>query len=274
MPVDDIITGMTLKSAAFAAVLSAWALVGCGEQTPPATSTTPSSSTTAPTETPKTETPKTEAPKTEEAKTAQANPPTETPKEQPKMPEGNADSQGLPKEPKAGDDVAVIDTAKGKIVVMFFPDKAPKTVENFKTLAKKSFYNGTRFHRCIPGFMIQGGDPKSKDLAKAGEWGTGGNVVDGKEVNPPDEFNSIQHVKGILSMAHSAAPNSASSQFFIVTSDSTFLDGQYTAFGKVLKGQDVADEIVKTSDGSNNGSVEPSKAVVLKSVKIEKWPVK
>ncbi|MGY2499125.1 peptidylprolyl isomerase, partial [Klebsiella pneumoniae] len=87
---------------------------------------------------------------------------------------GNVDGQGLPKEPKDGEEVAVLETAKGKLVMMFFPEKAPKAVENFKDLSKKGFFNGTRFHRCIPGFMIQGGDPKSKDLAKSGEWGTGG----------------------------------------------------------------------------------------------------
>lgn len=265
---NGIIPSMTLKSAAFAVVISALALAGCGEQSQ--STPTPPASTSTPTETPKTDTAKTDAAKTEDPKTA----PAEAPKDAAKAANGDADSQGLPKEPKAGDEVAVIDTAKGKIVFMFLADKAPKTVESFKTLSQKGFFNGTRFHRCIPGFMIQGGDPKSKDLAKSGEWGTGGYMKDGTEVRLPDEFSSVQHVKGIVSMANAGAPGSASSQFFIVTSDSTFLDGHYTAFGKVLKGQEVADEIVKTGDAGNNGAVEPTKAIVVKSIKIEKWPVK
>jgi cyclophilin family peptidyl-prolyl cis-trans isomerase len=263
---------MTLKSLAWAALASAVILAGCGEQ---ASSTTTSE---APkTEAPKTEAPKAETPANESGKASdpsQANPPADPAKEPAKLDTGDKDGQGLPKEPKDGDEVAVLETAKGKLVMMFFPDKAPKAVENFKTLAKKDFFNGTRFHRCIPGFMVQGGDPKSKDLAKSGEWGTGGNTSNGSESTLPDEFNSIQHVRGIVSMANSGRPNSSSSQFFVVTTDSTFLDGKYTAFGKIVKGIESADEIVKTGDAGNNGAVEPSKAIALKSVKITKWPVK
>jgi len=177
-------------------------------------------------------------------------------------------------DPKKGDEVAVLDTSLGKVVLMFYPDKAPNHVKNFIKLAKEGFYDGTRFHRCIPGFMVQGGDPKSKALSKVGEWGTGGHEVDGKEVTVMAEFNDVSHVRGILSMARSAEPDSASSQFFITVKDSPFLDQQYSAFGKVVSGMDVVDKIVLTGDANNNGAVEPSKAIVLKSVKIEKWPLK
>ena len=181
----------------------------------------------------------------------------------------------LPDMPKDGDDVAVLETGMGKIVIMFYPTKAPLHVENFMNLAKSGFYNGTRFHRCIAGFMIQGGDPKSKDLSKAGEWGTGGHMgPDGKEITVRAEFNDIHHGPGIVSMARSANPDSASSQFFIVVGDSPNLDHSYSAFGKVVSGLDIAQKIVATGDPAQDGKVEPGKAVLLKSVKIEKWPIK
>lgn len=181
----------------------------------------------------------------------------------------------LPDKPKDGDDVAVLDTNMGKIVLMFYPQKAPNHVKNFIELAKKGFYDGTRFHRCIPGFMIQGGDPKSKDLKMAQEWGTGGNMdKDGKEINVLAEFNDIKHMRGVLSMARSQSPDSASSQFFIMVADNQGLDGQYSAFGKAVSGMEVADKIVQTGDPNANGLVEPKKAVVLKSIKVMKWPVK
>ena len=120
-------------------------------------------------------------------------------------PEASTTPSAASDKPKNGDDVAVLDTSAGKIVVMFYPDKAPMHVENFKNLAKKGFYNGTRFHRCMPGFMIQGGDPQSKDLSKSGLWGTGGNKdASGKELNVNAEFNDVKHTRGILSMARSA----------------------------------------------------------------------
>ena len=176
--------------------------------------------------------------------------------------------------PKDGDEVAVMETDLGRIVLMFYPDKAPKHVENFKALARKEFYDGTRFHRTIKGFMVQGGDPNSRDLAKSGSWGSGGNRdEDGKEINVDAEFNEIKHVHGILSMARSDDPNSASSQFFIMHADSTHLDGEYSAFGRVVSGIEVVDKIVERPSGSG-GSVDPDKAVVLKSVRIEKWPLK
>lgn len=178
------------------------------------------------------------------------------------------------RKPADGEEVGVLETGKGRIVVMFFPDKAPKHVEQFKKLANAKFWDGTRFHRCIPGFMIQGGDPNSKDLGKADRWGTGGYTENGKEVTVPAEFNDVAHKRGILSAARSMDPNSASSQFFLMHQDAPSLDGQYSAYGKIVEGQDVVDAIVTTGDAGNNGAVNPDNAVVLKSVRIVKWPIK
>jgi peptidyl-prolyl cis-trans isomerase B (cyclophilin B) len=137
-------------------------------------------------------------------------------------------------------ETAVIETKFGEIEIEFLSDKAPGHVKNFLDLAKKGFYDGTTFHRVIPGFMIQGGCPNTKDASKGkGAHGTGG---PGYNVNA--EFNDTSHKRGIVSMARSQDPNSAGSQFFIVVADSTFLDRQYTAFGKVLRGMEVADKIV------------------------------
>lgn len=134
---------------------------------------------------------------------------------------------------------AIIKTKFGDIDVVFFPEKAPKHVENFIALAKSGFYNGTIFHRVIPGFMIQGGDPNTKDPNKPETYGQGGPSQRLKA-----EFNDIPHRRGILSMARTSDPNSAGSQFFIVVKDSNFLDGQYTVFGEVVKGMEVVDKIV------------------------------
>ncbi len=178
-------------------------------------------------------------------------------------------------EVKTGEEVGVIETAKGQIIVKFFPAVAPKHVAQFKKLANAKFWDGTRFHRCIPGFMIQGGDPNTKDLSKAGYWGTGGYEEKGKEVNVPAEFNSTKHVRGVLSAARSQDPDSASSQFFLMHADSDFLDGQYSAYGQIVKGIEVVDEIVKTGNPANNGSIDdPKDAVLVKTIRIAKWPVK
>lgn len=139
---------------------------------------------------------------------------------------------------KMSDTKAVIETKLGNIELKFFPDVAPNHVNNFIELAKKGFYDGTTFHRVIPGFMIQGGDPNSKNPNKASH-GTGG---PGYTVNA--EFNSKSHKRGILSMARAADPNSAGSQFFICVADAPFLDNKYTVFGEVVSGMDVADKIV------------------------------
>jgi len=133
---------------------------------------------------------------------------------------------------------AIIETKYGNMEIKFFPEAAPNHVENFIKLAKAGIYDGTIFHRVIPGFMIQGGDPNTKGYNTA-SYGMGGPGYTIKA-----EFNSISHKRGILSMARSQDPDSAGSQFFIVVKDSDFLDGQYTVFGEVVKGMDVADKIV------------------------------
>lgn len=134
---------------------------------------------------------------------------------------------------------AIIKTKLGDIEVKFYPDVAPKHVENFIKLAKAGFYNGTIFHRVIPGFMIQGGDPNTKDSLKKDTYGQGGpgHTVKG-------EFSDLPHKRGIVSMARAADPDSAGSQFFIVVEDSRFLDRKYSVFGEVTKGIGVADKIV------------------------------
>jgi peptidyl-prolyl cis-trans isomerase B (cyclophilin B) len=144
---------------------------------------------------------------------------------------------------------AVIETSLGEIEIEFFPDKAPGHVKNFVDLAKKGFYDGTTFHRVIPGFMIQGGDPNTKDLKAPRErHGTGGPGYTIKA-----EFNDTAHKRGILSMARAQNPDSAGCQFFICVGDSAFLDRQYTAFGKVVRGMEIADKIVSADrDGRDN----------------------
>ena len=138
-------------------------------------------------------------------------------------------------------EVAVIKTTEGDMVVEFWTDAAPKTIENFKTLIKKGFYDGTAFHRVIKGFMIQGGDPLTKDASKEDAWGTGG---PGYQIKA--EFNDHPHKRGVLSMARSNNPDSAGSQFFICHGDPSFLDHQYTTFGKLIKGDDVLEKIATT----------------------------
>ena len=150
-------------------------------------------------------------------------------------------------------EIAIIKTTEGEIQIEFWADVAPKTVENFKKLAKQGFYDGTAFHRIIKGFMIQGGDPLTKDAAKEHLWGTGG---PGWQIKA--EFNERKHQRGVISMARSSNPDSAGSQFFICDGDASFLDRQYTAFGKLIKGEDVLAKIAGTSVGMS-GSGEPSK---------------
>ena len=150
--------------------------------------------------------------------------------------------------------VAVISTKFGDLVVEFFPDVAPKHVENFQILAEEGYYNGTTFHRVIPGFMVQGGDPNSKDLDRMND-GTGGRAGKffgiGRENDPeswtvPAEFNDTPHQRGTLSMARSQNIDSGSSQFFICHDNAPFLDGQYTVFGQLISGIEVVDEIVNS----------------------------
>ena len=146
-------------------------------------------------------------------------------------------------------DAAVVETAQGPITIEFLPQVAPNHVANFKKLAQDGFYNDTVFHRIISNFMIQGGDPNTRGNASQRQnWGTGG---PGYKIN--EEFNDIPHSRGIVSMARSSDPNSAGSQFFIVTNDSLFLDGQYTAFGRVVQGMDTVDKIARLSTTSSFG---------------------
>ena len=150
-------------------------------------------------------------------------------------------------------EIAIIKTTEGEMHLEFWADVAPKTVENFKTLAKKGYYDGTCFHRIIKGFMVQGGDPLTKDASKEHSWGTGG---PGYQIKA--EFNERKHQRGVISMARSSSPDSAGSQFFICDGDAAFLDRQYTAFGKLIKGEDTLAKIAGTSVGAS-GSGESSK---------------
>ena len=145
---------------------------------------------------------------------------------------------------------AIITTNHGNISFRLLPELAPETVRNFESLAKKEFYDGTLFHRVIPGFMIQGGDPNTKQSNKR-TWGQGGPGYTIKA-----EFSSRSHKRGIVSMARASDPDSAGSQFFIVTSDSSFLDREYTVFGEVLEGMETADKIVNMRRDSNDCPLE------------------
>lgn len=165
--------------------------------------------------------------------------------------------------PTAGEEVVVMQTNKGKIVVGFRPDKAPNHVANFKKLATEGFYNGLKFHRVIPGFMIQGGCPNTRD----GAFGHPGTGDPGYKIDA--EFNDTPHDKGILSMARSQSPNSAGSQFFLMVAKSPHLDGQYSAFGYVIEGMDVADSIVALR---GPGDV-PTEPCIMEDVSVQTWPL-
>lgn len=160
-------------------------------------------------------------------------------------------------------EVVVISTTAGDMVVEFWPDVAPKTVENFKKLASEGFYDGTAFHRIVKGFMIQGGDPLSKkDDPMVGTGGPGYKIK--------AEFNERPHVRGVLSMARSQHPDSAGSQFFICLADARFLDRQYTAFGKVIKGDDVLGKIgdTPTTQGGGGEKSKPISRVGVQTVRV------
>jgi peptidyl-prolyl cis-trans isomerase B (cyclophilin B) len=138
-------------------------------------------------------------------------------------------------------EAAILETTAGEIVIEFWPDVAPNTVENFKKLARQGFYDGTAFHRIVKGFMIQGGDPLTKDPQQEHRWGTGD---PGYKIKA--EFSNRSHVRGVISMARSQHPDSAGSQFFICLDDAKFLDGKYTAFGQLIKGDEVLGTIGDT----------------------------
>jgi len=161
--------------------------------------------------------------------------------------------------PAAAAEHAVLKTSYGEITIAFWPEVAPKTVENFKKLAREGFYNGTAFHRIIKGFMIQGGCPNTREGGR-GMPGTGG---PGYQIKA--EFNAKSHKRGVISMARSAHPDSAGSQFFICHADSLFLDRQYTAFGEVVKGLDVVDRLAGVPCSGSERST-PVERVALESV--------
>jgi peptidyl-prolyl cis-trans isomerase B (cyclophilin B) len=164
----------------------------------------------------------------------------------------------------AAEQVAVIKTTQGEMVVQFWPDVAPGTVENFKKLAQKGFYNGTAFHRIIKGFMIQGGDPlsKQKDHPAVGTGDPGYKIK--------AEFNSKPHVRGVISMARGPQEDSAGCQFFICLDPAPFLDGKYTGFGKLLKGEDVLLKIgsTPTTHGGGGEKSKPVERVEVQSISI------
>ena len=157
-------------------------------------------------------------------------------------------------------EVAVIKTSEGEMVLEFWPDVAPGHVENFKKLAKQGLYDGTCFHRVIKDFMIQGGDPLTKDPKMESRWGTGG---PGYQIKA--EFNERHHDRGVLSMARSNDPDSAGSQFFICHGTPRFLDRQYTAFGRLIKGDDVLEKIATTQTRPGD---RPAKRIGVESVNI------
>ena len=162
-------------------------------------------------------------------------------------------------------EVAVIKTSEGEMIAEFWPDVAPNTVENFKKLARSGFYDGTAFHRIVKGFMIQGGDPLTKDPTKESRYGTGD---PGYKIKA--EFNDRSHERGVLSMARSNDPDSAGSQFFICLANVSRLDHQYTTFGRLIKGDDVLGKIGDvevTMSGSGERS-KPTKRVTVESIKI------
>lgn len=178
--------------------------------------------------------------------------------------------QGV-KDPVDGEMVAVIDTNLGQIVVQMLPTKAPKHVKAFEELAGKKFFDGTKFHRVIPGFMIQGGDPNTKKDNHSG-YGLGG-----PGFTVAGEPNDVNHVRGILSAARSQDRNSAGSQFFIVVKDSAFLNPSgpgtgYDPYGRVLSGMDIADRIVNLPRDEHDCPLDANPAIV-KSISMVKWPI-
>jgi len=165
----------------------------------------------------------------------------------------------------SSNEVAVIKTSEGDMVVQFWTDAAPNTVENFKKLARQGFYDGTIFHRIVKEFMIQGGDPNSKDPAKENSYGQGG-----PGYNIKAEFNNHSHDRGVVSMARGPDPDSAGSQFFICLAPVHRLDHQYTTFGKLIKGEDVLEKIgdIPVTRNSMGEPSKPTKRVVIESIKI------
>lgn len=175
--------------------------------------------------------------------------------------------------PKDGEQVAVIQTNFGRIVFKFFPEKAPKTVENFIKLSNAKFYDGTQFHRIVPKFVIQGGDPNSKGTDKE-TWGAGG-----PGYTIPGEMNDIGHTRGAVAMARQEDPDSAGSQFYFTLSDRPELDPDlaskrvgYTVFGQVLEGMNVIDHISGLE--LDEKSIPKNKPAIVETIRITTWPLK
>lgn len=167
----------------------------------------------------------------------------------------------VPPSVNPGEEIAVLQTNQGRIVLRFFADKAPKHVENFKKLAREGYYDGTRFHRVIPGFMVQGGDPNTKTGDRT-RYGTGG---PGYTINA--EFNDIKHTRGIVSAARTSDPNSAGSQFFLMVAAAPHLDRQYSVYGEVIEGMDVVDKIVALPRDARDCPL-PGNEAIIESVTI------
>jgi peptidyl-prolyl cis-trans isomerase B (cyclophilin B) len=168
--------------------------------------------------------------------------------------------------PVAGEEVAVMQTNLGRIVLGFLPEVAPNHVQNFKDLARSGFYDGTKFHRIIPGFMIQGGDPNTKSDDRS-TYGMGG-----PEKRVKAEFNSTKHLRGVVSAARTQDPDSAGSQFFLMVKDSPHLDGQYSAYGRIVEGMDVVDKIVALPR-DNRDNPKPENPAIVETVTIAAWPL-
>jgi peptidyl-prolyl cis-trans isomerase B (cyclophilin B) len=189
--------------------------------------------------------------------------------EEPKKEEPKKEEKKEEKTTSTAKEVAVVKTTAGEMVIEFWPDVAPKTVENFKKLANKGFYDGTAFHRIIKGFMIQGGDPNTKDpKADPRSFGQGG-----PGYTIADEFHNRPHARGVISMAHTRAPNSAGSQFFICLDEQSTaqLNGKYAAFGKLIKGDDVLEKIANSPVTGPNSMGEfsiPKDRIAIESIKI------
>jgi peptidyl-prolyl cis-trans isomerase B (cyclophilin B) len=166
---------------------------------------------------------------------------------------------------KGSNEVAIIQTSEGDMVVQFWSDAAPKTIENFKKLARSGFYNGTTFHRIIKGFMIQGGDPLTKDPSKEKDYGNGGPGYSIKA-----EFNYHDHQRGVLSMAREKGPDTGGSQFFICLASIQRLNGNYTTFGRVIKGDEVLTKISNEPVKKNSAGEmsNPLNRIVIRSIKI------
>lgn len=240
---------MTAKFVPFA-IVAAFLMVGCSDSSSPVAST--DTGTTA------SQTSGSDVAKTEESK--------DTSSTESSAPETMNETMQTPtgRVPKDGEEVAVLKTAQGDITIQFFPDVAPNHVARFKECVTKGIYKGTFFHRVIPGFMIQGGDPNTKDGDKSND-GMGGYGSMLKQ-----EFNSLKHVPGILSAARTADPNSAQSQFFLMHKTSPHLDNQYTIYGQVIKGLEVIEKIVMLDRDRNDNPKNSDDARII-DCKLEKY---